>query len=258
MSDQAKKAETFTAMHVPGQPVVLFNIWDAGTARAVAAAGARALATGSWSVAEANGYPDGEQLPLDLSIANCARIVAAVELPVSLDLESGYGATAEQVGQTVARTIGAGAVGCNMEDSYVDTRKLRPSGEGAERVRQARRAAEAAGLGFFINARTDVFFQKPAAEHDAGMVDEALERARLYADAGASGLFVPGLADPALVARLTKASPLPVNLMVSAASPLKVLAEAGAARLSCGPGPYRAMMQALEASARETFGKLES
>ena len=117
MTDQAHKAEQFRALHIPGKPAVLFNIWDAGGAKAVALGGAKAIATGSWSVANANGFADGERIPLALAIDNLRRIVGATQLPVTVDLESGYGDTPEMVGETIALTIEAGAVGCNLEDS---------------------------------------------------------------------------------------------------------------------------------------------
>src|SRR5437867_9209324 len=114
MADQTRKAEQFRALHVPGKPLVLFNIWDVGSARAVAAAGAKAIATGSWSVANANGFADGERVPLGLVIENLRRIVGATELPVTIDLESGYGDPPEVVAETVGLAIAAGAVGCNL------------------------------------------------------------------------------------------------------------------------------------------------
>ncbi len=251
---QNDKAQAFRALHTPGRPLVLFNIWDAGSAKAVAAAGAAALATGSWSVAAANGYSDGEQVPLDLALANLRRIVASTTLPVTLDLESGYGANAEDVGRSVAAAIDAGAIGCNLEDSYPADGSLRPVAEQAARLAQARAAAQRSGIAFFINARTDVFFQRPAEEHDAGMVAQALERAQAYAAAGADGLFVPGLADVQMIADLVAASPLPVNIMVGAATPsFDRLAAAGVARISHGPGPYRAAMKALETAAAAIY-----
>ena len=251
MSAQANKARAFAALHVPGKPLVLFNVWDPGSAKAVTESGAKALATGSWSVAAANGFPDGERIPLDLVMGNFTRIVAATSLPVSVDIESGYGKTAEEVGRTVARTLEAGAIGCNLEDSFPENGKLREIAEQQPRIRAARKAADAAGIPYFINARTDVFFQAPAEKHDAAMVDAALERARAYADAGASGLFAPGLKDPALIACLVKASPLPVNIMAGSGTPeLGVLAGAGVARLSHGPGPYLSAMRALTEAAR--------
>lgn len=255
MSDQASKARAFTALHVHGKPLVLFNVWDPGSAKAVAEAGAKALATGSWSVAAANGFADGEKIPLDLAIANLERIVRSTVLPVSVDIESGYGKTPEEVGRTVARTLTAGAIGCNLEDSFPGSGKLREVAEQVARTRAARRAADTAGIPYFINARTDVFFQKPAAEHDAAMVEAALTRARAYAGAGASGLFVPGLVDRELIKRLAAASPLPVNVMVGTGTPgLTGLREVGVARVSHGPGPYLAAMGALGDAARSAMG----
>jgi methylisocitrate lyase len=254
MIEANKKADDFHALHVPGRPFVLFNVWDAGTAKAVAASGARAIATGSWSVAAANGFKDGEDVPLDLAIDNLARITRATTLPVSVDIESGYGGTADAVGRTIARTIEAGAIGCNLEDSFPDSGKLRDIAGQVERLRAARAAAHAAGLRYFINARTDVFFQEAAEGQDESMLAAAIERARAYADAGADGLFVPGLADAAMIARLVRASPLPVNIMVDDRTPgLALLAEAGVARVSHGPRPYLAAMKNLEQLARSAM-----
>jgi 2-methylisocitrate lyase-like PEP mutase family enzyme len=250
-TDQTRKADLFRGLHIPGKPLVLFNIWDAGSARAVAAAGAKALATGSWSVAHANGYEDGEHAPLDLAIDNLRRIAGATELPVSIDLESGYGATAEEAGATFRRAIEAGAVGCNLEDSVPATGKLRAAVDQADRIRNARRAADEAKINFFINARTDVFFQRPADQHDDAMVAEAVERAHVYAEAGADGLFAPGLKDLTLIARLAKASPLPINIMMAdATASWSALAEQGVARVSYGPRPYLLAMKAVEDAAR--------
>ena len=251
MVSQVERAEEFRALHIRGTPLVLFNIWDAGGAHAVAAGGAKAIATSSWSVANANGYADGERMPRALAIESVGRIVGATDLPVTIDLESGYGETSDVVGQTIALAIDAGAVGCNIEDSVPATGQLREVVDQVRRIRYARAAAAAAGIRFFINARTDIFFQKPVEQHDEMMVDEAVARARAYADAGADGLFVPGLVDIALIGRLVQASPLPVNIMVSDDTPsLDALAERGVARVSHGPRPYLVAMRALEAAAR--------
>jgi methylisocitrate lyase len=250
MSTQQEKAARFRALHVPGHPLVLFNVWDPGSAKAVTDAGAAALATGSWSVAKANGFGDGEKIPLDLAMNNLARIVAATIVPVSADIESGYGKNPEAVSRTIERTIEAGAVGCNLEDSFPDTGKLRDLAEQVRRIEAARAAANAL-TGYFINARTDVFFQKPPEQHDDSMIEEALARARAYAAAGGDGLFAPGLVDEALIAKLAAASPLPLNIMVSDRTPtLSRLANARVARVSHGPGPYITAMQALETAAR--------
>jgi 2-methylisocitrate lyase-like PEP mutase family enzyme len=251
MADQRGKAEQFRALHISGKPLVLFNIWDAGSAKAVAAGGAKAIATGSWSVANANGFADGERIPLAFAIDNLRRIVGATDLPVTIDLESGYGDTPEVVGETVALAIDAGAVGCNLEDSFPANGKLRATVDQADRIRRARQTADAANLRFFINARTDVFFQRPPEQHDAAMVVEAIKRAHAYSEAGADGLFAPGLADIGLIARLAKESPLPLNIMVGDATPpVRVLAEHGVARVSHGPRPYLVAMKALEEAAR--------
>lgn len=247
MSDQARKAEHFRALHVPGTPLVLFNIWDAGSAKAVAASGARAIATSSWSIANANGFSDGEQISLTLAIENLRRIVGATDLPVTIDLESGYGDTSEAVGETIAAAINAGAIGCNLEDGFSVGGKLRETVDQANRIRRARQSADAANIPFFINARTDVFFQRPPEQH----VVEVIERANAYKEAGADGLFAPGLADITLIAHLAKVSPLPLNIMVGDATPsVRALAEHGVARVSFGPHPYVRAMMALEEASR--------
>lgn len=251
MSDQVTKAQTFKALHIPGSPIILFNIWDAGSAKAVAASGAKALATDSWSVAAAYGFEDGEHMPLDLAIANLERIAAATEIPVTIDLESGYGANPEEVGATIARALQAGAIGCNIEDSFRETGPLRGTSEQAARLKGARDAADRLRIPAFLNARTDVFLLKPSDQHGDSLVTAALERARAYADAGSDGLFVPGLVDERLIARVVEGSPLPVNVMANASAPPAArLAELGVARISHGPGPYRMMMKVLEDAAR--------
>lgn len=247
-------AAQFRSLHVAGKPVVLFNIWDAGSTKAVAAAGARAIATGSWSVAAANGQDDGESVPFEFVIANLERIVRAAELPVSIDLESGYGEKSADVARSIARVIEAGAVGCNIEDSHPGRETLREAAENAKRIAAARAAAESAGVAFFINARTDDFLHAPRASHDQAMLRAALERGRAYADAGADGLFIPGLVDPGLIERAARGSALPLNIMKSASAPsLAELAALGVARVSHGPGPYRATMKALEDACREAM-----
>jgi 2-methylisocitrate lyase-like PEP mutase family enzyme len=180
--------------------------------------------------------------------------VATTPLPVSIDIESGYGKTPEEVGRTIARILRAGAIGCNLEDSFPENGNLREVSEQVQRIRQARAAAEAAGIPYFINVRTDVFFGKSAALHDAAMVQAAAERAQAYADAGADGIFAPGLTDLGLIAQLAEAVPLPLNVMVSDKTPsLGKLAQAGVARVSHGPGPYLATMKKLEELARSAF-----
>jgi 2-methylisocitrate lyase-like PEP mutase family enzyme len=247
MKVQHEKAARLRALHVPGAPLVLFNVWDVGSARAVAAAGAPAIGTSSWSVAAARGFADGERVPRAFALAVARDIVAGTDLPVTVDLESGYGESPDAVAETIAEAIAAGVVGANLEDSVPANGTLRAVPEQVDRLRAARRSADASGVPMFINARTDVFFQRPPTEHTPAMVADALERARAYADAGADGVFAPGLIDLALIADLAAASPLPVNVMVTDPTvPLGDLAATGVARISHGPMPYLFAMKMLE------------
>ncbi|HEX8764925.1 MAG TPA: isocitrate lyase/phosphoenolpyruvate mutase family protein [Candidatus Acidoferrum sp.] len=251
MTDQRRKAEDFRVLHIRGNPLLLFNIWDVGSAKAVAAAGAKAIATSSWSVANANGFSDGEQIPLALAIENLRRIVGATDLPVSIDLESGYGDAPEVTAEAIGLAIAAGAVGCNLEDSFPTNGTLRETARQCDRIRCARGTADSAKVCFFLNARTDIFLQTSTEHHDGAMVTMTVERARAYADAGADGLFAPGLTKIGLIAQLAKASPLPLNIMVGDASPtLRALAEHGVARVSYGLRPYLMAMKALEDATR--------
>jgi len=243
---------TFAALHVPGDPLILFNIWDAGSARAVAEAGARAIATGSASVGAAQGFGDAEGLPIGLALANAALIVEAVDLPVTIDFEGAYAVDPGGVAANMRRLAATGAIGCNFEDQVVGGEGLHAIDAQAARLRAAR---EATGEDFFINARTDIFLQAKAEDHDAAKVDAAIERARAYADAGASGFFAPGLGDLALLERLCVESPLPVNFMAWPGSPSAAeVAAVGVARVSHGPFPHKAAMKALGDAARSAFG----
>ncbi|HEX9947078.1 MAG TPA: isocitrate lyase/phosphoenolpyruvate mutase family protein [Allosphingosinicella sp.] len=252
MATANEKARAFAALHRPGDPVILYNAWDAGSAKAVAEAGAKAIATGSASVAAAHGFHDAEALPLELALANAARVAAAVELPVTIDFEGAYALEPEGVAANMKRLAGTGAIGCNFEDQVIGGDGLHPVAAQAARIRAAR---EAVGPDFFINARTDVFLKAKSASHDAAKVEEALERARAYAEAGASGVFVPGLVDLDLLARVCAGSPLPVNFMAFPGAPeAAAAAKAGVARISHGPFPYRQAMKALKEAAEAIHG----
>ena len=229
MTAQAEKAKSFRKLHVPGKPLVLFNIWDPGSAKVVERTDALALATSSWAVSVASGYSDGEHTPLSLAIENLRRITEATNLPVTVDLESGYGDTSKKVGETIGLAIKAGAIGCNLEDSFPENGSLREIKQQVDRIRHARQKAKETDVDFFINARTDVFIHVPQDQHDASLVDQALERAQAYAEAGADGLFVPGLANLALIGDLAKASRLPLNIMVNEGANIHALATRGVA-----------------------------
>lgn len=242
----ATKFETFAALHVPGDPVVLYNIWDVGSALAVVRAGGKALATGSHPVADAHGWPDGEQVPIEFALANAKRIVDAVDLPVTIDFEGAYSADPEQGAANVRRLKETGAVGCNFEDQVVGGEGLHPIELQVRRIRAIR---DAVGADFFINARTDLFLKTQS--YDDALVDQVIERGKAYADAGASGFFVPRLADPGQIERVVREVPLPLNVIAFPGAPdKKVWADAGVARISHGPFPHRALMKQLEEAAR--------
>ncbi|WP_395450452.1 isocitrate lyase/phosphoenolpyruvate mutase family protein [Aminobacter sp. UC22_36] len=254
MTSQIDKAKAFHALHVKGNPVVLYNAWDPGSAAIIAKAGAKAIATGSWPVAAAFGFADGEKIPLDLALDNIRRIVAAVELPVTMDLESGYGVEPAKVAMTVSRALEAGAIGFNFEDQVVGGTGLHELAFQAERIAAAAEAVKTSGIPAFINTRTDIFLKAKPDEHNDGHLDDAVERARAYAKAGAHGFFAPGVGDEKLIGRLCREVELPVNIMAFAYVPPKAkLAELGVGRVSYGPVPYRQMAEWLEAKARAAF-----
>jgi 2-methylisocitrate lyase-like PEP mutase family enzyme len=255
--NQAEKAKTFGALHRKGNPVVLYNVWDAGTAKAVTEAGAKALATGSWSVAAAQGYGDGEKIPMEALVATTRQITAVNGLPLSVDFEGAYSTDPSGAAANVEQLIDAGAIGINFEDQVVGGDGLHPVEQQAARIRAIREMADRRGIAFFINARTDLFLREGDLSKHAGLVEEALERGKAYAAAGADGFFVPWLIDEGLIEKICAASPLPVNIMMRPGAPdVKTLAKLGVSRVSYGPGPYRAMMEKLKEAAAAVYGAL--
>jgi len=246
----ASKFETFAALHVPGDPVILYNIWDPGSAQAVAAAGAKALATGSHPVGDASGFGDAQQVPLDYVFDNARRIINAVDLPLTVDFESAYSTDPDEGAANVARLKDTGAVGCNFEDQVIGGEGLHPLDLQVRRIAAMRRAV---GDDFYINARTDLFLKTQT--YDDALVDQAVERGKAFADAGASGFFVPRLSDPKQIERVVREVPLPLNVIAFPEAPdKKVWAEVGVARISHGPFPHRALMAKLTEMAREAIG----
>jgi 2-methylisocitrate lyase-like PEP mutase family enzyme len=246
----ASKFERFAALHVPGDPVVLYNIWDVGSALAVERAGAKALATGSHPVADAQGWSDGQQVPLDYALANAKRIADATELPLTVDFESAYSDDPAQGAANVARLAATGAVGCNFEDQVIGGEGIHPLDRQVERIAAIRSAL---GDTFFINARTDLFLKTQT--YDDALLDHVIERGKAFADAGASGFFVPRLADARQIERVVREVPLPLNVIAFPGAPGKSeWAAAGVARISHGPFPHRALMGKLEEMAREAIG----
>lgn len=246
MADRSK-FETFAALHVPGDPVILYNIWDVGSALAVVKAGAKALATGSHPVGDASGFGDAHQVPLDYVFANAGRIAEAVDpLPLTVDFEGAYSTDPDKGARNVAALKASGAVGCNFEDQVVGGDGIHPLDQHVRRIEAIRRAA---GDDFFINARTDLFLK--AADHGDALIGEVIDRGKAFADAGASGFFVPRLADPRQIERVVREVPLPLNVIAFPGAPPKSdWAAAGVARISHGPFPHRALMAQLEEAAR--------
>ena len=246
----ASKFDMFAALHVPGDPVILYNSWDPGSARAVVAAGAKALATGSHPVGDASGYGDAQQVPLDYVFDNARRIIAAVDLPLTVDFESAYSTDPEEGGANVQRLKETGAVGCNFEDQVIGGEGLHPLDLQVRRIAAIRKAV---GDQFFINARTDLFLKTQT--YDDALIDQVIQRGKAFADAGASGFFVPRLSDPAQIERVVRDVPLPLNVIAFPGAPDKsVWANAGVARISHGPFPHRAVMAKLTEMARAAIG----
>lgn len=254
MTSQIDKARLFKSLHVPLDPVILYNIWDPGSAKSVARAGAKAIATGSWSVAAAHGYKDGEALPLDDALEVFARITASVDLPVTIDFEGGYAVDPQTVGQNVRRLLALGVVGLNFEDQIVNGAGLYSIMEQSARLRAVRQAADALGIPAFINARTDVFLKAAPDALSGTLLDDAVARCAAYADAGADGFFVPGLTDKALIKQICEASALPINVMMTKnLAEFRDIAALGVARISFGPAPYITLSSLLEQEARPFF-----
>jgi 2-methylisocitrate lyase-like PEP mutase family enzyme len=244
-------ALAFRALHMPGRPLVLPNAWDTASARIVAEAGAAAVATTSAGLAWDLGTADGDRLDRKRALAAVARIAAAVRVPVSADIESGYAPDAEGVGDTVRAVLGAGAVGVNIEDALhtEGAGSLRPVGEQAERIAAARAAADATGVPLFVNARVDTFLR------GAGGVAETLERAAAFLAAGADGVFVPGAVDPVTVKALVEGIEGPLNVLVGPGAPsVAALAALGVARVSAGSSIAQAAHALVRRAARELLG----
>ncbi len=259
--NQQQKAKQFHDLHVKGDPVVLYNIWDAGSAKAVSDSGAKAIATGSAPVAMAQGFGDGENVRCEFSLTNAARIVASVPLAVSLDIEGAYGVEPESVATNFARAVKAGVVGFTFEDQIVGEDGLHSIAVQTERLKAARQACDAANVTAFINARTDVFLKAKAKgePHTQDMLEEAVARAAAFAQAGANGFFAPGLLDLNMIAELCERVSLPVNIIALPGAPdNSELASAGVARISYGPVPYRKMLQWLEGEARDALASMQS
>ncbi|KJC64860.1 isocitrate lyase/PEP mutase family protein [Agreia bicolorata] len=247
------KAALFRSLHKAHTPLRLSNVWDVASARITESAGARAIAMTSAGVAWSLGVPDGSKLDRESAVAVIARIVEAVDLPVTADIEGGYSDRPEGVAATVAAVLKAGAVGINIEDGHSDPAQF------VLKIAAARHAADSLGVELFINTRTDVFLAGNGSE--AQQIDEAIERARLYVEAGADGIFVPGATSETAVSALVAGVAVPLNVMVGPGSiGVTELGRLGVARVSLGSGVAQSAYAVAQRAAEEllTVGTYES
>lgn len=243
MADQSARARLLLELHSAPEILVLANAWEVVSAQAVAATpGVRALATASHSIASTFGYEDGEKIPLELHLDMVERIVRAVELPVTMDFEAGYG----DPGRTARRAIEVGVVGGNLED------QLRPLEQAVAAVAAVMSAGRDAGIDFVLNARTDVFLRAGASADRGALVDEAVRRGRAFLDAGAPVVFVPGVVSREEIQSLVDglgAGKLSVIAVPGASLPVRDLQDLGVARVSTGPFTQRVALTALQDAA---------
>ncbi|WP_328698039.1 isocitrate lyase/PEP mutase family protein [Streptomyces sp. NBC_00342] len=244
---QPDNARVFRSLHTPTEPLALANAWDVASARVIEAAGASAIATTSAGVAWSLGSPDGDVLTRDRALELIGRIVTAVAVPVTADIEGGYATDAAGVAETVAGVLAAGAVGVNIEDG------TRPPTELATRLAAARQTADRAGADLFLNARIDTFLFGLGAPDTR--LKETLSRAHMYVDAGADGIFVPGITDTATIAALARDVSVPLNVMAGPGAPtVAELGTLGVARVSLGSGVAQVAYAAARRTAQELFG----
>jgi 2-methylisocitrate lyase-like PEP mutase family enzyme len=252
--NQAAAAARFRALHAE-RPLVLPNAWDVGSARIMERAGALAVATTSAGVSWSQGCADGERLTAEDMVSLAGRLTQAVDVPVTADIESGYGdGSAAQVASVVGRLVGVGVAGINLEDSGAEGAPLVEVERQQERLRAARAAAASTGCDLFVNARIDTYL---FAVGDVGdRLEATVRRAAAYCEAGADGIFVPGVTDAETIAELIAAIDAPLNIMAGPGAPaIDQLAALGVARVSVGPAIALAALAATERAARELFDR---
>ena len=243
-SNQAEAAKTFKRLHEGPKLLLLANAWDAGSARLVESLGAPAVATSSAAVAWAHGYPDGDALPVKLLVATVAEITRVIRVPLSVDVEGGYSTDPAAAAEAVGAVIDAGGVGINIEDGDGPIDLL------CKKIERIRSVAAKKGVHLFINARTDVYLYE--LEPEERRVAATLARAARYREAGADGIFVPGVVDPNQIAELVKGVGLPLNVLTRPGLPDgPALTRLGVRRLSAGSGIAQRLWLETTALARE-------
>jgi 2-methylisocitrate lyase-like PEP mutase family enzyme len=245
IEEQKSKALRFRGMHRGQRILLLPNAWDVVSARVFEEAGFGAIATTSAGVAFTLGYPDGQKIPREEMVAGVARIAKAVKVPVTADVEAGYGKRAEDAARTAREVIEAGAVGLNLEDGTEDPgHPLVDRSLQLEKIHAVREAAQKTGVLLVLNARTDVYLRAVGAPEKR--YDEAVLRLLAFRDAGADCVFVPGVRDPETIARIARDLKCPVNILAGPGSPsVPELERLGVARVSLGSAPIRATLALL-------------
>jgi 2-methylisocitrate lyase-like PEP mutase family enzyme len=248
---QAEKAERLRKLHHGRRILALPNAWDVVSARILEEVGHPAIATSSAAVAFSLGYPDGQRISRGEMLDAVARITRAVRVPVTADLESGYGKTPEEIADFTKAVVASGAVGLNFEDVTGDDESTHVElGLQVKNIRAIRETAAAMGVPIVINARTDIYLMPIGPE--ATRFERTVERLRAYREAGADCLFVPGLCDREIIAKLVKALDAPLNILASQGSPsLDELEKIGVARVSAGSSAMRAAMGAFQRVAKD-------
>ena len=251
MSSQTDKAIQFRLLHRGPRALVLPNVWDVASARIFEEAGFPALATTSAGIAFSLGYPDGQRIPREEMIARIGRIARAVKVPVSADIEAGFGSTPEDAARITRELIQAGAIGMNLEDKSGDPAcPLLDIQLAVEKIKAVRKAAIQMGVPIVVNARTDVYLL-PDAQPASGYY-EAQQRLAAYRDAGAECVFAPGLKDAETIGQLVRDLQCPVNILAVPGTPsIADLEKLGVARVSLGSGPMRATLGLLRRIADE-------
>ncbi len=251
MRMQAKKAEQFRKLHHGPRMLLLPNAWDVASARILEECGHPAIATTSAGIAYSLGYPDGQHISRGEMLEVVGRIARAVRIPVTADLEAGYGTTVKDMVETVKAAIEAGAIGMNLEDVTGEDESSQVAIPlQAEKIRAIRETAKSLGVPFVLNARTDIYLMPIGPEPTR--FERTVERLCAYRDAGADCLFVPGLYDRDTIARLAKAVEAPLNILANpACPPLAELEKIGVARVSSGSGIMRAAMGTVQRIGKE-------
>lgn len=248
------KFEQFKSLHKKGDALVLLNCWDAASARFIELSGAMAIATTSSGVSFSMGRPDGQGLRRDEMVDMVHRIVRSVSLPVTADMERGYGTgSPEDCAESARQILEAGAIGLNLEDSPGDNGEILVAAEfHAERIRAIKQSAHSLGRDIFVNARTDVFLRQYG-ELDTWL-SETIRRAGIFQDAGADSIFVPGVVEIETISKLASEIDLPLNVMATPRTPnIYELNEAGVSRISVGPFLQLKLMQMLQSFSQELF-----